>query len=294
MGATTSRPNRESPVVLDPEGGTISARDVKAAREVIEEVMTERDFQRLSNQITDEARDSNTGLTRATRDRERATPRDVSSVESPRLQHELADFGEFRSTLSGRQRKTRSATKNRVMASAPATQRRAVETLLGQEDPQHWRRVNYELHQAAGEVQQLSDTDRGLVQRLDRAVQSYERLNDRTHTVYVSVGLPDNHPDVNRLAHVPDSLRPGARVAFDQFTVSRHNLHETPGHDSSRHVVFEIATNRGMYLGKSDSVEDTQHLLPRSMAFEVASVGYATYATSSGYGERIVVQLREI
>lgn len=282
-------------VVLDPEGGVISARDVKAAREVIEDVMTERDFQRLSNRITDEARDSNTGLTRATRDRDRATPRDVSHVDSPRLQHELADFGEFRSALSSRQRKTRSATKNRVMASAPASQRRAVETLLGQEDQQQWQRINYELHQAAGDVQQLADTDRALVQRLDRAVQSYEQLNDRTHNVYVAVELPDNHPDVNRLAHVPDSLRPGARVAFDQFTVSRHNLHETPGHDSGRHIVFEIATNRGMYLGKSDSVEDTQHVLPRSMAFEVAAVGYATYATGpTGYRERIVVQLREI
>jgi hypothetical protein len=44
VGAKTSRPNREPAVIVDVEGGTISARDVKAAREVVEDVMIERDF----------------------------------------------------------------------------------------------------------------------------------------------------------------------------------------------------------------------------------------------------------
>ncbi len=61
---------------------------------------------------------------------------------------------------------------------------------------------------------------------------------------------------------LPANLQPGSTVAFDQFTLTRHNLHETPGHDSARHVVFEVVTSRGMYLGRSDSVEDTTHLLP--------------------------------
>jgi len=49
-----------------------------------------------------------------------------------------------------------------------------------------------------------------------------------------------------------------------------------------------------MYLGRSDSLEDTTHVLPRGMQFEVASVDYATYETAAdNYGARIVVQLRE-
>ena len=294
MGAKTARPNREPPLVVDVEGGTISARDVKAAREVVEDVMSERDFQRLANRIADQARDEDTSLTRAARDRDRATPRDVSHVESGRLRRGLPAGGEFRRALSGRQRKIRSTLKNQVMAAAPASQHQAIRTMLTDDDPGEWRRINRSLHNAAGDAQQLTDADRAKVQRLDRAIQSYERLNDRTHKVYVAVELPDTHTDVRRLRDLPVSLRPGSAVVFDQFTLTRHNLHETPGHDSDRHVVFEIVTSRGMYLGRSDSVEDTTHLLPRGMRFEVVSADYVTYETQSGgFGERIVLQLRE-
>lgn len=294
MGAKTARPNREQPVVVDVEGGVISARDVKAAREVAEDAMTERAFQRLANQITDELRDADTSLTRAARDRDRATPRDRSHIESERLRGELPAREEFRESLSGRQRKLRSAVKNQVMAAAPASQHAAIASLLTSEDPTEWRRINEKLHHSAGDVQQLADTDRAKVQRLDRAIQSYERLNDRTHRVYVAVKLPDNHGDITKPSDLPPSLRPGASVAFDQFTLTRHNLHETPGHDSSRHVVFEVVTSRGMYLGRSDSVEDTTHILPRGMQFDVASAEHVAYATrSGGFNERVVLQLRE-
>jgi len=286
VGAKTARPNREQAVAVDPEGGVISAREFKTAREVAEDAMTEREFQRLANQITDELRDDDASLTRAARDRDRATPRDVSHVESNRLRGELPAREEFREALSGRQRKIRSTVKNQVMASAPASQHAAIASMLTADDPREWRRVNEGLHHAAGNVQELTDADRAKVQRLDRAIQSYERLNDRTHRVYVAmvVGQPED---------LPANLQPGSTVAFDQFTLTRHNLHETPGHDSSRHVVFEVVTSRGMYLGRSDSVEDTTHLLPRGMQFDVASAEHVAYATRDGFNERVVLQLRE-
>jgi hypothetical protein len=295
VGAKTARPNRE-PLVVDIEGGTVSEREIKAAREVAADVMSDRDFLRLANRIIDEARDGDSSQTRAARDRDRATPRDVSSVESDRLRAELPALDEFREALSGRQRKLRSVVKNRVLDRAPASQHRAVRTLLSEEDPAQWRRVNRALHLAAGDVQRLDDADRVVVQRLDRLVQAYERENDRSHRVYVAVQLPDTHPDVRRLRDVPANLRRGSVVDFDQFTVTRHNLHETPGHDSDRHLVFEVVTSRGMYFGRSDSVEDTTHLLPRGMQLEVASVEYAPYekaGETAGFGERIVIQLRE-
>jgi hypothetical protein len=291
----TERPNREPAVVVDVEGGVMTARDVKAAREVLEELVTEREFQRLANRITDAARDADTAQTRATRDRDRATPRDVSHVESARLRADLPEPGAFRKALSSRQRKVRSAAKNKVLDAAPASQRHAVRTMLTDDDPQTWRRVNGELHVAAGDVQQLSDNDRKMVQRLDRTIQSYERINDRTHTVYVAVELPDNHGDVNFEDDLPDTLRPGARVAFDQFTVARHNLHEAPGHDSRRCVMLEITTSRGMYMGRSDSLDDTTHLLPRGMQFEVVAADNGTYADGGkGFREHpLIVQLKE-
>lgn len=73
MRVRNARPNQER-LVVDVEGGVISGRDVKAAREVVESAMAERDFLRLANRIIDEARDGDASLTRATRDRDRATP----------------------------------------------------------------------------------------------------------------------------------------------------------------------------------------------------------------------------
>lgn len=292
MGAKTVRPNQES-LVVDIEGGAISERDVKAAREVVEDVMAERDFQRLANHIADQARDEDTSLTRGTRDRDRATPRDVSHPASDRLRGDLPPPEEFRHPLSARQRKLRCAAKNRVLAAAPASQHRALDSMLGDEDCDEWQRINATLHRNAGDVQRLADNDRAKVQRLDRVVQSYERVNDRTHRVYVAVQVPDTYRDIRKPSDLPDSWRPGARVAFDQFTLTRHNLHETTGHDSSRHMVFEVVTGRGMYLGRSDGVEDTAHILPRGMRFEVVSAEYVTYATAPGHNGRVVVQLRE-
>lgn len=295
MGAKTNRPNRESVVVVDVEGGTISDRDVKSAREVAQDVMSDQDFQRLNDRVLDAARDEDSSLTRAARDRDRATPRDVSGVESLRLLGDLPVQGAFRRVISGRQRKIRSAVKNQVIASAPASQHRAVQQLLTDPDPGQWQRINRGLHRAAGDVQQLDGNDRKLVQRLDRVIQSYERLNDRSHKVYVAVELPDTHRDVQRLRDLPVNLRPGSAVAFDQFTVARHNIRETPGHDSDRHLVFEIVTSRGMYFGRSDSVEDTTHVLPRGMRMQIVSAQDATYETESGgFDERIVLQVREI
>lgn len=289
----TARPNRE-PVVFDVEGGVISSRDLKTAREVAESAMTERAFTRLANQIADEARDEDSGLTRATRDRDRATPRDASHVESTRLRGEPPSNGEFRHALSGRQRKIRSATKNQVMNTAPATQRQAIRSMLTDDDPGEWRRINGALHHAAGDVQQLDDKDRAKVQRLDRVIQSYEQANDRTHTVYFAVKLPDTHGDISSPRHLPPNLSPGAKVTFDQFTIARHSLHEVPGGDSDRYIAFEMTTSRGMYFGHSDSVEDTTHVLPRGFSGEVTFAESATYDNGQGgHGTRLVLQLRE-
>ncbi|MEW2484256.1 hypothetical protein AB0876_32185 [Mycobacterium sp. NPDC049093] len=293
MGAKTARPPGEQ-TRFDVEGGKITDRDVKTAREVAETAMDDAAFHRLSSRIRDEARDSDTSLTRATRDRDRATPRDSSHVESTRLRGELPEPEEFRYALSGRQRKIRSTTKRKVLAAAPESQKQAVRSMLTNDDPAEWRRINGALHHAAGDVQELSDTDRAKVQRLDRLIQSYERENDRSHTVYVAVKLPDTHADIGSVRELPPNLRPGQKVAFDQFTIARHSLHEAPGHDSGRYLMFELTTSRGMYFGRSDTVEDTTHVLPRGLSCEVVSAEGTVYDNGrGGHGTRFVLQLKE-
>jgi hypothetical protein len=292
MGATSIRPNREH--AIDVEGGTITARDLKAAREVAEETLTEQDQLRLANLITDLARDEDASKTRAARDRDRATPRDVSQVESPRLRRELPAEISYRAALSSRQRKVRSALKNRVMAAAPRSQHEAVQTLLASPDPTVWRRVNTGLHRGAGDVHALDDKDRAMVQRLDRAIQSYERINDRTHTVYVAVRLPEKTPSVFDKRDLPAGLCVGTRIAFDQFTRAAHNIHELPGHDDQQVVVLEIATSRGIYMGRSGTGDDTSHLLPRGMHLRLTNAAVVPYHTAGGFGERLVVQARDL
>jgi hypothetical protein len=293
MGATSTRPNRERGVI-DVEGGKITERDLKAARAVAEEAMSEADQTRLSNLITDMARDKDQSATRAARDRDRATPRDMSHVESPRLRRApLAEIA-YRAPMSARQRKVRSALKNRVMAAAPRSQHKAVETMLASPDPAAWLRVNDGLHRAAGDVHGLGDKDRAMVQRLDRAIGSYEQFNDRDHTVYVGVRLPDNVESVFDKRDLPAGLKVGSRIAFDQFTPATHNLHELPGHDDQRVVILEVTTSRGMYLGRAGTGDDTSHLLPRGMHLRLTHAAVVPYAASDGFGERLVVQAQDV
>jgi hypothetical protein len=295
MGASSTRPNGERGVI-DVEGGKITERDLKAARQVAEEALSNVDQIRLSNLITDMARDKDQSSTRADRDRDRdrAAPRDMSRVESERLRREPLPEIAYRAPMSAWQRKVRSALKNRVMAAAPRSQHMAVETLLASPDPAAWERVNDGLHRAAGDAHGLADKDRAMVQRLDRAIGSYERLNDRDHTVYVGVRLPDNIPSVFDKRDLPAGLKVGSRIAFDQFTPATHNLHELPGHDDQRVVALEITTSRGMYMGRSGTGDDTSHLLPRGMHLRLTHAAVVPYATSDGLGERLVVQAQDV
>lgn len=293
MGASSTRPNRER-AVLDVEGGKIDEEKLKAAQAVAEQALSDQDQLRLSNLIRDMARDDDRSKTRAARDRDRATPRDVSDIKSPRLRREPPAEISYRAALSARQRKARSALKNRVMAAAPRSQHEAVEALLASPDPTAWRRVNTELHRAAGDVHALGTKDRQVVQRLDRAIQAYEKLNDRTHTVYVGVRLPDRTATVFDKRDLPAGLRVGSRIAFDQFTPAVHSLHELPGHDDQQVVVLEITTSRGMYMGRAATADDTSHLLPRGMHLRLTNAAVVPYETRGGFGERLILQAEDL
>jgi hypothetical protein len=59
--------------------------------------------------------------------------------------------------------------------------------------------------------------------------------------------------------------------------------------------VLEIQTRRGMYLGRSDSLDDTTHLLPRGLRLRVVDIHEAVFERPDGtLGRRPVVQLRDI
>lgn len=238
------------------------------------------------------------GLTRQQRDRERIMPRDtLAPLGDPRMQRPLPALGQVRRPFSSRQKKARSKTRLLVEDSLPAVQYAAQKRLVT--DPAQWQAVNDALSEHVGDVQALPDRDQVEVRRIDRAIQAYERRNNRGHVVYCNVAMPFQRSPAELQRFVAQHFTAGDRLAFDRYTVGTHQLHETtwhaPGGAGSQVAVFEIHTRRGAYQGHSDSRDDTAHLLPRGMEFEVVGVGQGSWLAPDGTtGTRTVIQLRDI
>ncbi len=279
--------------VLDADRGSSPIASTKQAETLDPQAYRERGAERAGARELDDAVEALPGLTRQQRDRERAMPRDATGeLGHPRKARELPAPADVRRPLSSRQRKARSVSKRAVQDQMPATQYTAMSQLIGR--PQD---LNDALSDATGDVQALPDGPRTTVQRIDRAVQAYERANDRGHVVYSNVAMPAAINRGNLGAFVGNNFRPGTVVDFDRYTAGAHTLHEIePGEvGAQRTAVFEIQTRRGMYLGRSDSVDDTAHLLPRGMRLRVAATHQATYERPDGStGQRQVIQLTDI
>jgi len=280
--------------VLDADRGLSDQPTVKQAEFIRSDVADARDQRRRGLRAVDEARDALTDLTRPRRDRDRAIPRDVAGeVPDSRMSRSLPEPSQMRTPLSARQRNARSATKWAVQDRLTATQHAAVAHVMGR--PQNWRDVNDQLS-AAGNVQQLEERQRIQVQRVDRAIQAYERESHRGHVVYSNVRMPRAVAAVVLDQVVARQLKPGSVIAFDRFTAAAHTMHqvEVDGSDAERTVVCEIQTTRGMYLGRSDKVDDTAHLLPRGMRLRVVGSHTATYRRPDGTtDQRQVIQLKD-
>lgn len=282
--------------VLDPDRGSSAVASTKQAEALRPEVHSDRKDDRAGARELDQAVEQMPGLNRQQRDRERAVPRDTTGeLGHPRMARALPAAAEVRRPLSSRQRKARSVTKLAVQDRLPDTQHAALSRLVGQ--PQRWQDLNDALSDVTGDAQALEDDQRAAVQRVDRAVQAYERSNNRGHVVYANVQMP---PAINRSnldPFVRHNFKTGTVLEFDRFTAGAHNLHQVePGEQhAQRTAVFEIQTRRGMYLGRSDSVDDTAHLLPRGMRLRVAGTHLAHYQRPDGStGQRHVIQLTDI
>ncbi len=246
----------------------------------------ERDSARDLDRMVEDAE-----FTRARKDLERAFPRATVPEVSERKRRELPIPDSIRLPPSSRQRKVRSVNKHRAQSALPKVGYTAVQTLVS--DLERWSTVGEALSTARGDAQQLEEKMRSQVQRVDRAIQTAERFNDRGHIVYCAVTLP--HAVPQEAVNLPSTLQPGSCLDFDRHTMATHAIHQLDQTLGKRDVVFEIETGRGMYLGRSDSVDDTAHLLPRGMRFEVVSAGEGRYRRPDGsIGRRMIVQLRDI
>jgi hypothetical protein len=283
-------PDTERPSHLDPEaGGDNSPVSKRSGYRPVDE-FDDRALDRSSARDLDRMVEAGE-FTRARKDLERAFPRPVVTQVNERKRRTLPIPDAIRLPLSSRQRKARSVAKNATQTALPRIGYKAVEALIS--DPTTWKTTGAALTAARGDAQGLDEHTRSQVQRIDRAIQTAERGNDRGHVVYCAVSVPHSLPEQS--ANLPRALQPGSRIEFDRFTMSTHTIHELDPVVGDREVIFEMETARGMYLGGSDSVDDTSHLLPRGMRWQVVSSHEGRYQRPDGsFGRRNIIQLRDI
>ncbi|MCX5046242.1 hypothetical protein OG921_24015 [Aldersonia sp. NBC_00410] len=288
--AYSSSPDAPAQWRLDPEAGDGAGLVSKEAGYRLRDEYEDRAQSRLSARELDRMVEDSE-FNRARKDLERAYPRpSVSEEMSARKRRPLPIPDSVRIPLSSRQRKARSKAKHRAQSDLPASGYREVAGLIG--NPDRWRDLGGVLSDVSGDAQMLDEKTRVRVQRVDRAIQTAERVNDRGHVVYCSVTLPDKLPE--RPQDLPSTLQPGSKIEFDRFTMATHAVHQLEPALGEREIVFEIQTDRGMYLGRSDRVDDTAHLLPRGMRFEVVSSHLGRYRRPDGtIARRMMVQLRD-
>ncbi|KAB7740946.1 hypothetical protein GA707_18810 [Nostocoides sp. F2B08] len=281
---------------VDPDRGS-SASPAKNARLVDLDEHLDRSQSRAGLRDLDSMTEGMSGLSRMQKDRERLFPRGTNAdLGDSRMRRQLPQEGQERRPLSSRQRNERSKDRHDAQATMPLTQLRAQKDLVTR--PERWRDLNDQLSAGTGDVQALTEKDQEQVRRVDRAIQSYERHNDRGHVLYSNVRMPYYINHQNLPGFLRNNFGAGDRVAFDRFTHATHQLHETAGYvndPDGRVAVFELQTRRGAYLGQSDKKDNTQHLLPRGMELEVVGVQEASYRAPDGStGSRMVVQLRDV
>lgn len=281
--------------VVDPDRGSSAVPSTKRATFMNVSDHLQRGETRSGARDLDTMVEQAPGLTRQQRDRERAMPRDVTrEVPHPAMERRLPIPDALRQPLSSRQRKARSVSKRAAQDRLPQTQYDAVHRAIT--DDGHWRQINDVLSESVGDVQELDDRQRAQVQRLDRAIQTYENSNDRGHVLYANVEMPTMINSSNLAGFVRNHFTSGDEISFDRFTGAAHSIHEveTVPEIANRTAVFEIQTRRGMYLGRSDSLDDTTHLLPRGMRLRVVSAHLARYQRPDGSeGRRHVIQLAD-
>lgn len=293
MGRYTYTSSADGP--LDVDRGS-SAVSTKRAEWVPADEYEQRAAERLGALEQDqmvETMPAKSGMTRTGRDSLRAYPRATTAeLGHPQKERLLPEPDSIRHDLSSRQKKARSQIKLETQRRMPQTQYDSVDQTIS--DPVQWRRLNNELSDVTGDAVLLSDRNQKTAHRIDRAIQAYERGNDRGHVVYANVRLPRSINSSNIDGFVQHQFPDEAVVAFDRYTGCSHTMHQTSGDaiDNERTAVFEIQTRRGMYLGRSDSLDDTAHLLPRGMRLRVAGAHNGRYTRPDGTeGRRVIIQL---
>lgn len=232
------------------------------------------------------------GESERTIDAERAVPRTRKDNANPRMNRALPSPDAKRPMTSSRRKKDYSAHKQSWKKNMAGTRARAVRQVL--ENQQELERVNDALRRVVGNRNALPKWSHELVSRTDRAIQDYERTNEREHIVYATL-LSPAASDTSR-TRLRQNLERMARqekaMTFDGYIPATHSMGNiSDGQD----IVMEIQTRSGAYLGTSDSTPDANHVIGRGRRLQPVNVFEAEYDKPDGTtGKRWVVQMRDV
>ena len=228
-------------------------------------------------------------------DARREVPRMRTDAANPNKNRSFAGSTTVRGMLSSNMKKDYSRTKRAWVQSLPKTRRRAVERTMS--DRASLEGVNRALHSTVGMKSELPSAVRRRIEATDRAIQDYERTNDRQHIVYATLQAPRPHGNSrtalrNRLAAMAADPEETQGLTFDGYIPATHSLGNV---SDSADIVMEIRTRSGAYLGTSDTTPNSDHVVGRGRVLKPVGVHEVPYMTPEGSrGTRYLVQMDDV
>lgn len=230
-------------------------------------------------------------------DARREVPRLRMDAANPNKNRSFPGPAQVRSMLSSNMKKDYSKHKRGWVDGLPKVRRNAVQRVMSDRDSLEG--VNRALHQVVSQRSELPTNVRRRVEATDRAIQDFERTNERQHVVYATLQAPKAHGNSRtalRSRLMAMSTMAGSEDAqgltFDGYIPATHSLgNVTDGPD----IVMEIRTRSGAYLGSSDTTLNADHVVGRGRVLQPVGVHEVPYVMPDGSrSTRWVVQMDDV
>lgn len=286
MATTASRNPRGPNAPVDPSHTHEAKSEILSPADAVE-AATDRE----ENEFTAEALDETMTLSEA--DARREVPRLRDDNINSRKDKKLKGPAATRNMLSSRQKKEYSRTKNAWVKKIPNNRRIAVNQITN--SPENLEQLNRALRDVHGTRSELPDGIHRHASNLDRAIQAYERTNDRQHIVYSTLRAPKEHGN-SRVALrkwlESNSGDERGDLTFDGYIPSTHSMGNI---NQEKDIVMEIRTRSGAYLGESDSTPNADHLMGRGRTLRPMAVNDVEYIDANGNTKtRTIVQMEDV
>lgn len=269
-----------------------STRESAQGEWVDEGAAAEAEADRTLNQTDAGALDETMTLQEA--DARREVPRLRDDNVRPRKMRKFQDGDHERPMLSSNMKKDYSRTKRAWESSLPKTRRRALDNTM--RDADSLEGLNRAMRGTHGTKSELPPAVRKRGEAVDRAIQDFERTNERQHIVYTTLRAPKDHGNsrnavLSRLQGMADDPE-SQPLTFDGYVPATHSLGNIT---NDKDIVLEMRTKSGAYLGDSDTTPNSDHIVNRGRSFKIVGFHEVSYVKPDGSrGTRPIVQVDDV